>query len=213
MANVAFDADGVQRQGYLALPKAGTGKGLLVLHAWWGLNDFFKSICDDLAGEGFVVFAPDLHHGKIATTPQEAEHILETRDFPAVEKTARAGLRFLQTHPAVQGQELTALGCSMGTEFGLLLNAAYPGVITKIVDFYGASGVDLSEYQTSFVCHYGDRDEFEPFEQVKEMNFPNAQVFVYPGAQHWFFESDRPGYYQPEAAALAWQRTLEFLGS
>ena len=53
-----------QPAGFLALPPASTndgkGKGVLVLHAWWGLNDFFKELCERLAQEGFVALAPDL---------------------------------------------------------------------------------------------------------------------------------------------------------
>ena len=70
-----------QPEGYLAEPDPtqtngqnnSQGKGVLVLHAWWGLNDTIKALCRRLAAEGFVVFAPDLYHGKVATTIAEAE--------------------------------------------------------------------------------------------------------------------------------------------
>src|SRR4249920_2624453 len=62
-----------QPQGHLASPATGKGPGVLVLHAWWGLNQTMKAQCDRLAGEGFVAFAPDLYHGKIAATVKEAE--------------------------------------------------------------------------------------------------------------------------------------------
>lgn len=69
----SFDVKGTKREGYLALPASGKGPGILVLHAWWGLNDFFKELCDRLAAEGYVAFAPDVHHGKLATTPADAK--------------------------------------------------------------------------------------------------------------------------------------------
>jgi len=53
---------------HLAVPKSGNGSGVLVLHAWWGLNDFIRGFCDRLADEGFVVLAPDLFSGKVAKT-------------------------------------------------------------------------------------------------------------------------------------------------
>lgn len=77
-----FSLDGSVHQGYLALPAGGFGNAVLVLHAWWGLNDVFKATCDRLAARGYIAFAPDLHQGKTATTVEEANHILETRDFP-----------------------------------------------------------------------------------------------------------------------------------
>jgi dienelactone hydrolase len=57
-----------QPDGYLANPPAGSGSPVLVLHPWWGLNDTIKGVCDRLAGAGFLAFAPDLYHGKMATT-------------------------------------------------------------------------------------------------------------------------------------------------
>lgn len=60
------------KNGYLALPKSGHGPGIMILHAWWGLNPFLKDFCERLAMEGFVVFAPDLYQGKVATTIEEA---------------------------------------------------------------------------------------------------------------------------------------------
>src|SRR4249919_1711251 len=62
-----------QPDGYLAMPPSGKGDGVLVLHAWWGLNDTIKAICTRLAEAGFVAFAPDLYHGKVAVTIPEAE--------------------------------------------------------------------------------------------------------------------------------------------
>jgi carboxymethylenebutenolidase len=60
---------------YVALPRSGKGPGVLVLHAWWGLNDFIKAFCDRLSQEGFVALAPDLFSGRIARTVQEAEQL------------------------------------------------------------------------------------------------------------------------------------------
>ena len=60
-------------QGFLALPPAGNGNGVLVLHAWWGLNDTVKAFCTRLANFGFVAFAPDLYHGKVTDSIAEAE--------------------------------------------------------------------------------------------------------------------------------------------
>ncbi len=57
-----------QPDGFLATPTAGNGRGILVLHAWWGLNATMKAFCTRLSAAGFVAFAPDLYHGKVADT-------------------------------------------------------------------------------------------------------------------------------------------------
>jgi len=63
----------LQPEGYLALPTSGTGSPVLVLHAWWGLNETSKAFCRRLAESGFVAFAPDLYHGQVAATLAGAE--------------------------------------------------------------------------------------------------------------------------------------------
>src|SRR5258708_20576328 len=67
----------VQPKGYLAIPAMGKGPGVLVLHAWWGLNDTTKTFCDQLAQSGFVAFAPDLYDGKVADNIADAEALVK----------------------------------------------------------------------------------------------------------------------------------------
>jgi carboxymethylenebutenolidase len=69
---IAYAVDGKTVRAYTACPPGG-GPGVLVLHAWWGLNDFFKQFCDRLAAAGFCVLAPDLYNGKVVQTIPEAE--------------------------------------------------------------------------------------------------------------------------------------------
>ena len=69
-----------QPDGYLAIPPTGNGSAVLVLHAWWGLNDTIRAFCTRLAASGFVAFAPDLYHGKVADTIAGAETLSSTLD-------------------------------------------------------------------------------------------------------------------------------------
>ena len=84
---VDFKAGPGKGHGYLSLPKTSRG-AVIVLHAWWGLNDFFKAVCDRLAQEGYTTLAPDLRQGKIAHTIDEAKAMLssanEEETFPPV---------------------------------------------------------------------------------------------------------------------------------
>ena len=212
MTRITFPSNGNTRQGYLALPAGGTGKAVLVLHAWWGLTDFFKALCDRLAAQGFVAFAPDLHHGKTAATIEEAEQIMEKRDLPAVQATAEAALEYLQAQPFVNDKKLGAIGFSMGAGYATLLDSLHPEAFGGIVLFYGEGGADLSESKAQYQCHYAEDDDWEPLEYVKKMTAANTEIHIYPGCYHWFFEDNQPEHYNLEAAELAWRRTVEFLG-
>src|SRR5512135_784069 len=68
-----FQVDGRTISAYLAVPEQGRGPGVLVLHAWWGLTEPFRQVCNRLAEAGFVALAPDLYHGKITTSVEEAQ--------------------------------------------------------------------------------------------------------------------------------------------
>src|SRR5437764_12941437 len=70
---IEFQADGRTISAYLAIPEHGSGPGVLVLHAWWGLTEPFRQVCDRLAESGFVALAPDLYRGKTAATVEEAQ--------------------------------------------------------------------------------------------------------------------------------------------
>jgi carboxymethylenebutenolidase len=211
MTMINFSANDLTHSGYLALPASGKGKGVLVLHAWWGLTDFFKRTCDRLAANGFVAFAPDLLHGQIAETIEEAERLDEARDETVVQATARGALRFLQNHPEVQGDKLGTVGFSLGAFHALLLDEAYPDAFGGIVLFYGGSGEDLSSSKAQFQLHYGADDDWEPLENVEKMGAPNVEIHVYQNAYHWFFEENKPEHFKVEAAELAWRRLLTFL--
>src|SRR5260221_3153251 len=71
-----FQVDGETISAYLAVPETGSGPGVLVLHAWWGLTQPFRQICHRLAEAGFVALAPDLYHGKTTATIEEAEALV-----------------------------------------------------------------------------------------------------------------------------------------
>src|SRR5262245_66322114 len=109
---VTFDAGGRGASGYLALPQPGHGPGVLVLHAWWGLKPVFQNVCDRLAAEGFVALAPDLYQGRTAATIEEAQALLEQRDFELMQATATGALAFLRSHPAARGGAVGTLGFS-----------------------------------------------------------------------------------------------------
>jgi carboxymethylenebutenolidase len=211
-----FPAGNSDASGYLAIPENGHGPGVLVLHAWWGLNDFFKGLCDRLAKEGFVALAPDLYAGKVASTVKEAEALMQASDFEAMKAAALGAIEFLGSHPAVTGPGLGAIGFSMGGSWAILLSSLKPEILKAVVIFYGIGEADYKTTRAVYLGHFSDQDEWEPLEGVRQMEADmraagrEVTIHIYPGMKHWFFEANRLEH-DPQAAELAWQRTLDFL--
>lgn len=213
MPREKYTANGLDHQGYVALPPAGKGPGLLLLHAWWGLTDVFTKVADELAAEGYVVFAPDFYDGKSTADIAEAEKLVKGNEsnFEAVMAHAVGALSHLQKHPAVTSKKLTAIGFSMGAAYAILLDENIPDAFDRVVLFYGMAGADVSKSQATYLAHFADNDPYESTEEARKMSAPNLQVHIYPNTGHWFFEDNRPDAYNAEAAKLAWERTLAFL--
>ena len=214
--NIEFDVNGKPARGYLAVPAQPNTPGVMVLHAWWGLNPIFMKLCDRLAAEGFVAFAPDLNEGRVANTIDEAKEIMSSLDGQRKYDVAMAAVDFLRGRPEVGKGPFSAIGFSMGGAWSLVLAGERPDDIHKTVLFYGAGEGEYAKFKSEIMGHFSDTDEWEDINYVRSMenDMRSAGVktnfHVYPQLPHWFFEEDRPEF-NPEAADLAWQRTLEFL--
>ena len=220
-----------QPDGFLAVPPAGTGPGVLVLHAWWGLNDTIKGLCTRLAEAGFVAFGPDLYHGQVADTIADAERLSKALDdLQAKAKIAEAtefvieradqaerGQAGPHARPGSRVGALAVMGFSLGAYYALDVAAADPEHIRAVVLFYGTGDGDYSTSRAAYLGHFAENDPYEPPANVDGLEaylrrLGRAVTFYrYPGTGHWFFEPDRPDAYNPAAASLAWERTLSFL--
>ncbi|HEX5840460.1 MAG TPA: dienelactone hydrolase family protein [Anaerolineales bacterium] len=213
---ISFDVDDQPAIGYLALPSQPDAPGVLVLHAWWGLNAFFQSVCDRLASEGFAVFAPDLNEGRVATTVDEAKQIMDELDSSRKQAVVGAAVNFLRARPEVGKEPLSLIGFSMGAAWSLGLAGERPEDVGKMVLFYGVGEGDYAKMRAEILGHFSDVDEWEPMEGIRGVEADmraaglNPSFHIYPQLAHWFFEEDRPEF-DPAAAEQAWTRTLEFL--
>jgi len=208
-----------QPNGFLSVPPAGHGPGVLVLHAWWGLNDTIKAFCARLAEAGFVAFAPDLYHGQVADTIAGAETLssaLDANHLQAKAEIAEAAL-FLNERAEQTGNGLAVIGFSLGAYYALDVSAADPEHIRSVVLFYGTGPADFNHSKAAYLGHFAENDPYEPPANVDwlEEALKNAgrpvTFYHYPGTGHWFFEPDRSDAYNLAAANLAWDRTLAFL--
>jgi carboxymethylenebutenolidase len=218
-----FQVEGRTISAYLAVPKQGSGPGVLVLHAWWGLTQPFRQICDRLAEGGFVALAPDLYHGKTTTAIEEAESFVSAlnQDEEGVRSDIAGAVQILRQHAASHSAgdrgKLALVGFSLGGGYALDLSVSLAEEFAAVVTFYASySGLDYSGSKAAYLCHFAEDDPFEPAESVAQMEQElqtagrPVTCYTYPGTRHWFFEENRPEY-DAEAARVAWERTIEFL--
>ncbi len=219
---VTFQAGEREAMGYLARPSTASGKGVLVLHPWWGLTAFIKELCDRLAGEGFVVFAPDLYDGRTAITIEQAEQLSSSLDFEATIPVVLGAVDYLRGQTAVPDSKIAVIGLSMGAAWTLWLAAeSRPDDMTAVVLFYGNwpgfSREQFAKTTAAFLGHFAENDPYEEPEGIEETRREIAAAgrevtfHTYPDTGHWFFENNQPDAYNQAAAVLAWERTVTFL--
>ncbi len=223
---IDFDAAGTPAPGYLATPDAAGGPGVVVLHAWWGLTEPFRQVCDRLAEAGFVALAPDLYRGKTTAAVEEAKALGKALDQQEdrVRGDLAGAVRFLRQNGATSQADgrgtLAVVGFSLGGAYALDMSVNLAEEIAAVVTFYASyTGPDYRGAKAAYLCHFAEDDPYESAESVAEMEQAlrtggkQATFYTYPGTTHWFFEANRPDAYDAAAAALAWERTVAFLNA
>ena len=221
---VEYEHAGTTFRGYLAYDDAveGARPGVLVVHEWWGLNDYARKRADMLAAMGYTAFALDMYGGgKTAAHPAEASKFAGMVRENQTEWRARAlaGLTVLRDHETTDPDNLAAIGYCFGG--ATVLQLAYAEAPVKgVVSFHGALPPATAEEAAGvragiLICH-GAADGFVPPEQVKACLDPLEEagadyVFTaYAGAKHGFTNpgADARGMdglkYDPKADARSW---------
>jgi carboxymethylenebutenolidase len=219
--NTTFASNGGQAYGYLALPESGSGPGVIVIQEWWGLTDYIVGVADRLAKEGFVALAPDLFGGKTTHDSGEAGRLMSELPVEKAATDLSGAVDFLLEHPAVSSSKVGAVGFCMGGGFVLLLAAQQGDKIGAAVPFYGV-GTGVPDRFTGITApvqgHYAEDDQFYPVaearkqeQQIRQESGAEVEFFYYPAGHAFHAEHDLLGTYDPDAAKLSWQRTVEFL--
>ncbi|MEK6405757.1 MAG: dienelactone hydrolase family protein [Acidobacteriota bacterium] len=217
---VEFSSNGGTASGYLAAPESGKGPGVIVIQEWWGLVPHIKDVCDRFAAEGFVALAPDLYHGKSATSPDEAGKLMMALRIDEAEKDLRGAAQFLLDHGATTGNKVGTVGFCMGGALSLYAATKNSQVGACVIFYGGHPNVkpDLANLQAPVLGLYAGRDGFVTPESVRELERQlkalgkSAEIHIYPDADHGFFNDGRTEVYNEAAANDAWQRVLKFFG-
>ena len=215
---IEFRANGRMAAGYLAIPSQ-PGPGLIVIQEWWGLVDHIKDLVNRFAAEGFVALAPDLFHGDMTKSPDQAGKLLMALNIAEAGKDIRGAARHLLAIPEVQPKKVGAIGFCMGGQLALYAATEFPDEISAAIDFYGIHPkvtISSEKLRVPVQAHFAKRDNSVPEPQAREFvnelksGGKTIDGYFYD-ADHAFFNDTRPEVYNPDAANLAWTRSLAFL--
>jgi dienelactone hydrolase len=227
---VEYRQDGTVMRGFLAYDDGGKGKrpGVLVVHEWWGLNDFARERAVKLAGLGYVALAADMYGDGATTRDREeagklAGALLKNPDL--LRARAQAAYKVLATDPRVDPKRLAAIGfCFGGTT---VLELAYSGAdLAGVVSFHGgllkARPDDLKRIKAAVLVLHGADDPHVPaadltaFEQAMRQAGADWQMVFFGGAVHGFTNpaagNNRASgvAYDAQAARRSWRYMQEF---
>ena len=211
---VEFPSNGHACQAYFA----GKGPGVVVIQEWWGLVPHIESVVDRFAQEGFAAIAPDLYHGNVAASPDEAGRMLMELDAERAEKEIAAAGAYLLGRSECTSKSYGIIGFCMG---GAL--AQYTATKEKAagaaVSFYGGFdkvSIEWENLRAPLLLIYAGNDQGVPAgqgraltKQLEDMG-KNVQLVVYPNVGHAFF-NDTGRNYDAATAADAWKRAIDFL--
>ena len=205
---------------YVAGTAGQDAPGVALYHAWWGLNEDVISFAERLAAAGFHVLAPDLFRGEVAASIEEAERLSSSIEQDAGGRESLAAISLAAIDRlAGRGQAGTRIG-TVGFSFGAawaVWTAGRRDQVGASVVYYGSiTGPTLAAGRSAVLGHFAEQDPYETAENVaafeEGLREAGREVSIqrYPGTGHWFAEPSRDAY-RPEAANLAFDRTVEFL--
>lgn len=194
---------------------SGTGPlRVAVLHAWWGLNDDAIAYADRLAAAGFSVVAPDLVRGRVASTIEDAERLVSEKVEDHADAVALAAIdRFAGPGTSTR---VGLVGFSFGAAWAIWSATKRPAVAASVVYYGTIGGPSLAGPSVPVLGHFAESDPYEPGENIEAFERAlrdagrDLTVHRYAGTGHWFAEPSRDAW-RPEAADLAFQRTVGFL--
>ncbi|HEX8814417.1 MAG TPA: dienelactone hydrolase family protein [Terriglobales bacterium] len=220
--DVSYKSGDETVQGALYIPD---GKGpfpaIVVIHEWWGLNDWVKDQASKLADQGYVALAIDLYRGKVATTPEQAHEIMRGVPEDRALRDLQAAVMYLQAQANVKKDNIGSIGWCMGGGYSLDVALQEPTLKATVIN-YGHLATDpdsLKKINAAILGNFGGKDQGIPvedvrkFEQTLKQDGKKVDIKIYPDAGHGFENPNNKTGYRADDAADAWQRTVTFLST
>jgi carboxymethylenebutenolidase len=198
------------------------GKGpfpaIIVIHEWWGLNDWVKDQASKLADRGYVALAIDLYRGKVATTPDMAHEIMRGVPEDRAKRDLHAAFEFLQTQPNLRKDRIGSIGWCMGGGYSLDVALQEPTLAADVIN-YGHLATDpeaLKKINAPILGLFGGQDhgitpdDVHKFEAAMKQLGKRIDLKIYDDAGHAFENPNNKDGYRAEDAGDAWKRTVSF---
>ena len=220
MRNTTVAIAGEDVPAVIALPAAGSGPGVIVIQEWWGLVPHIVDVTQRLADAGFVALAVDHYRGAETTEPDEAQKLMLGLDIAQVADDLASAAADLVARPEVVGDRVGVVGFCMGGGLALLAPTVSASISCSSA-FYPA--MPWPQYAPEWSRYAGKRAMVHKALSDEPGNGPiiaecaaairaaggEVDVFDYPDSVHAFYNDARPDVFQPENAAVAWERTLQ----
>ena len=218
---VNFKSNGGTCDGYLAIPDSGSGPGVIVLQEWWGLVPHIKELCDRFAAAGYVALSPDLYHGESTTSPDDAGKLMMAINIAETEKDMAGAITHLLSLDACTSATVGVVGFCMGGQLSLYAACAN-STVSACVMYYGIHPdvhPDIPSLNAPFMGFFAENDPMVTPDAAKALEKEltdagkSADVTVYEGADHAFFNDTRSEVYHEAHAKDTWDKVLAFYGA
>lgn len=216
---VSFPSGDQTASALLYLPAgAGPHPAIVVIHEWWGLNDWIKEQAGQLASEGYVALAVDLYRGKVATDSDMAHELMRGLPQDRGVRDLVSAVQYLSKRSDVDHVRIGAVGWCMGGGYAAQLAVADPNLRAVAIN-YGSLPTDkaaLGQIHASVLGNFGGLDrgitptDVAAFtDAMKSLGKP-VDTKIYPDAGHAFENPNNIQGYKPEDAKDAQQRMQKF---
>lgn len=220
--DVSYKSGDETVKGILYTPHGkGPFPGIIVIHEWWGLNDWIKEQGSKLSDQGYVTLAIDLYRGRVGKTPEEAHEIMRGVPEDRASRDLKAAFDYLVSRPEVKKDRIGAIGWCMGGGYSLDVALQQPDLAADVIN-YGHLVTDPNEIKKINAPILGlfgaqDRgitpDDVKAFEAEMKKQGKKIDVTIYPDAGHAFENPNNKDGYRPKDAEDAWNKTVAFFAS
>jgi len=213
---IDLEIKGGKSKAYLAKPEGAAKAGILVLHEWWGLNDWIKHQADVLAEAGYLALAVDLYDGKVAADPKTAQELMGKLDEKRGDQIEEAATAWLKKET---GKKVATIGWCMGGRQSLNASLNDPKAVSATVIYYGMPIAEVAKLKTlkgPVLGIWAKKDGWITMDKVEAFDKALTEAgiaheFHAYDAEHAFANPSNGPKYSGKDAKDAWEKTMAFL--